>query len=249
MSADVAILGAGPAGLIVAHAVEQAGHVPRIYSRPFKSELPGSLHIRKPIPGLTSDYPDATVHIMRMGYAEDYAHKVYGSPEHVSGWANYFSIEGSWNAQRIYDRLWEHFHEWISGWELDDDELFAIVSDHDLVISTLPQNLLCRVGHAFRGTPYWIKSLPTPEEDATREVIIYNGLPEDHWYRYSILGGKTAIESTRRMEGANEGIKVLDTDCDCNRSIVRAGRWAAWRHGVLLHDAYHTAVKAMEEWL
>jgi hypothetical protein len=74
---------------------------------------------------------------------------------------------------------------------------------------------------------------------------VFNGLETDHWYRWSILGRKTSIESTSSMEHAIQGVKALGNSCDCwKESVVRLGRWAEWKHGVLLHHAYSGALAA-----
>jgi hypothetical protein len=86
----------------------------------------------------------------------------------------------------------------------------------------------------------------TPADDQHREVVVFNGLPDDHWYRWSILGRKESIESTAPLQHAAQGHKAITTDCDCWPEVVRLGRWAKWQHGVLLHHAYAEAVAIME---
>lgn len=261
--ANVAVLGCGPAGLLVAHAVEQAGHVPHIFSRKEKSHIPGSQYFHEAIPGVTEQYPENTVQYIRMGTEAGYAEKVYGDPARPTGWENYDNVYPSWNVPKAYDRLWERFEARVIEQEVDELWISSIVQNssvYDLVISTLPAQVICRnytgrpADHFFDGVPFWIKEMEVPEIDKGRDVVIYNGLPEDHWYRWSILGERHSIETTVKPADMNGnsggwlfGQKAVYTNCNCWPTVVRAGRWAQWRHGVLLHHAYRTAVHEMEK--
>lgn len=243
----VAILGCGPAGLLCAHAVEREGGEPLIYSIRQKSEIPGSMHLQEHIPGLTSPYPDNTALFVRLGTAEGYAEKVYGDPTRETGWNNYNMIYPSWNVHRAYEALWQRYERVIIHAEVDKPWLRGLLDSGsvDVVISTLPAKNLCLRRHNFGYVPFWIQPLETPEIDRGREVVVFNGFPKDDWYRWSILGGVCSIEYMRPQKGAFEGKKAISSDCDCWPEVIRAGRWANWKHGVLLHHAFHTAEEAM----
>ena len=255
----VAVLGCGPAGLLAAHAVEQSGHTPYIYSRKQKSVIPGSQYLHEPIPGVTDMYPENTVQYVRLGTAQGYGLKVYGDGYRNTGWENYDRLYPSWNVIRAYDKLWERFEPRIGDMDVTAEMVPALVEEHDLVISTLPAPAMCEFDgeHQFESTPFWIKTLPTEEIDRNHDIVIYNGLPSDPWYRWSILGGVTSIEyATDSIVDEDDGVeyltigtgrKAINNDCDCHPSMVRAGRWAEWRHGVLLHHAYRKALTALEE--
>lgn len=269
MSKNVAIFGSGPTGLLVAWAVEQAGHRPHIFAPFEKSVIPGSQHLHGPVPGLTSVYPEGNIQFIRLGTAQDYAMKVYGDPERNTGWENYLQVFPAWNVIAAYDKLWDHFvcrgvmpeglfhrdekvlltKETISG--MDGERLREIYFGHDLTISTIPAQALCHNNeHKFEGSPYWIKTLPTPPHDANHDIVVYNGLRSDHWYRWSILGGVCSIE-TASWAHADEtwiaGTKAIGHNCNCWNAITRCGRWAEWRHGVTMYHAYQKAVKMMED--
>lgn len=251
---DVAILGCGPAGLIAAHTVEHFGGQPFIYSKKQKSNIPGSQYLHEAIPGLTSVYPENTVQYVRMGTAEGYAQKVYGELDRFTGWDSYRALYPSWNVIRAYDVLWERYEQNIIEWPIRSQEDVAQVAQmHETTISTLPQPVLCGNDlHVFGGVPYWIKQLPTPEVDRGHDIVIYNGRLEDLWYRYSVLGDRCSIETTHMptidwsAEGWLMGTKATHNTCDCWPNIHRAGRWAEWRHGVLLHNVYHTVKEIMD---
>lgn len=244
---DVAILGCGPAGLIAAHAVEAFGGKPTILSKKVKSEIPGSQYLHEPIPGLTSVYPENTVQYVRMGTAEGYAEKVYGDAARYTGWDNYRAIYPSWNVIKAYDALWDRFGEEVIAWEVAPYDIQYLINTYGTVISTLPQWILCQESHKFHGVPYWIKPLPMPEIDRGNDIVIYNGMEDDHWYRYSILGDRCSIETTVPIRGSGwlNGTKAINNDCDCHPEVHRVGRWAEWKHGVLLHSVYHRVKEIM----
>lgn len=251
---EVAILGCGPAGLIAAHAVEKFGGEPTIISSKVKSVIPGSQYLHEPIPGLTSVYPENTVQYVRMGTAQGYAKKVYGDADRYTGWDNYRALYPSWNVVKAYDTLWERYEDCIINFSLHNTEdIKGIIDTYELIISTIPQQYLCVAEHEFVGVPYLIKPLPLPEVDRGHDLVIYNGMFHDHWYRYSILGDRCSIETTWGQAAEQDddwlsGTKAVSNNCDCwgeSGRLVRAGRWAEWKHGVLLHDVYHRVKEVM----
>jgi len=237
---NIAVLGCGPAGLIAVHAAEQLGHNVEILSVPQKSYIPGSQYLHEGIPGVTPHYPDYTVEYIRLGTRQGYANKVYGDPERACGWDAYRGLYPSWSVYNAYDTLWERYEHRITPMSVLAGDVPAIIDTYDIVITTIPQPKLCQdVEHWFDGVPYFIVPLDLPPEEHGREIVVYNGLPGDEWYRWSILGGRCSIESTMPMEGAIEGRKAVSNNCDCWPETLRVGRWAKWQHGVLLHNVYH----------
>jgi hypothetical protein len=249
---SIGVLGCGPTGLLVAYAVEQAGHVPHIISEKKKSIIPGSQHLHGPVPGLTSEYPEGTIQFVRIGTAEEYARKVYGDRLRETGWENYLQVYPSWNVIRLYDQLWERYEDEISDLIIDSSDIPHLLEMYDAVISTIPAWKICNVPelHTFDGQEYWIKRLPTPEADKDHEIVVYNGLRSDHWYRWSILGGLCSIETTSWMDtgdpGWEKGTKAVGNDCDCWPTVHRCGRWAEWTHGITVYKSYLKATQIME---
>lgn len=246
---NVAILGCGPAGLIAAHAAEQLGHNIDIVSKKAKSFIPGSQHLQAAIPGLTPHYPEYTVEFVRLGTAEGYARKVYGDPTHPCGWEAYRGLHPSWSVYNAYDILWERYEGRVEDSQINAEIVSILSSEYDRVVTTLPQPAICtHIGqHWFEGVPYYIKPLEIPPDDHNREVVVWNGLDGDHWYRWSILGERCSIESTKPMDGALEGRKAIYNNCDCHSEVIRVGRWAKWRHGVLLHHVYTDVIEKLKE--
>lgn len=255
----VAVLGCGPAGLIAAWAAEQAGADVQIYSKKVQSIIPGSQYLHGPIPGVSSPYAEGVVQYIRLGTAEQYALKVYGDIRET-GWDNYYAVYKSWNVRRAYHKLWDYFEPNIIDLEIDGLVLSVLLGEADKVISTIPQPALCHNDdHDFKGAEYYLRQLPTPPADENHDICVYNGLPDDPWYRWSILGGTCSIEYTKppspneengwRGEGWTTGLKCTTNDCDCyaHEKFMRVGRWAKWRHGVLLHDIYEEVYESVTE--
>jgi hypothetical protein len=227
----------------------QEGHVPHIFSRMQKSVIPGSQHLQAAIPGVTSEYPRQPVLFVRMGTKETYAEKVYGDPYHPCGWPAYDGVSPSWSVFEAYDLLWERFKGRVIDENVTREYLADISKAYDLVLSTLPLPPLCEnEKHEFKSVPYWILPRMTPADDAHREVVVYNGLPDDPWYRWSILGRKESLESTTPLMYAQQGLKAISNNCDCHPRVKRLGRWAQWKHGVLLHHAYQEAREILQDY-
>jgi hypothetical protein len=113
--------------------------------------------------------------------------------------------------------------------------------DHDLAITTLPAHAICKNphDHQFEGVPFWLKQIEVEPDDKGRDIFLYNGILSDPWYRWSNIGFQGLLESTAPLEGAQPGTKAVKTNCACfSKVLKRAGRWAQWKHGVLLTDAY-----------
>jgi hypothetical protein len=193
----VAVLGCGPAGLLCALAVEDCGHDVTILSNNVKSNIPGSVYLHEAVPGVTGVYPDNHVQYVRMGTPEGYARKVYGDAARNTGWPNFLAVYPSWNARKAYNKLWIRFGPQVQHWQYNHRTFFAIIARYDYVISTLPAHSICiNNAHRFDGEEYWIKTLPTPPMDERHDIVVYNGLATDLWYRWSVLGGTCSIEST-----------------------------------------------------
>lgn len=248
----VAVLGCGPTGLLVAHALEQTGHKPIIYSKAVKSAIPGSQHLHGPVPGLTSMYPEGSIQFVRIGTAEGYAMKVYGDAERETGWDNYLQLYPSWNIITAYDELWARYGSRVVNLDITPNVLRNLQDQYTQIISTIPAQAICehKDEHKFEGIPYWIKQLPTPPQDADHEIVVYNGLGTDSWYRWSILGGLCTIEYTRRPLDyggtVKQGWKAIGNTCDCFPTVHRCGRWAEWGHGITMYKAYKKALNIGE---
>lgn len=245
---DVAIIGCGPAGLLAAHAVEQAGGHPVIYSKQASpSPTARGVFLHRAIPELTREQHDAMISIVGLGSSRGYANKVYGDPDAPTSFNTYTNryVEG-WALAPVYQALWDRYGERVVEVEISATGARQLVELYDIVINTAPASALCQLPgrHAFPRRRIWVR--PGCPAGMTEQTVLYNGDPAFPWYRSHRLFGVEATEYSWWQATAREGMKVMPTTCDCQPKIVRAGRWGRWEPGVLLHHAYEEAQRALQ---
>lgn len=246
----VAILGAGPSGLLAAHAVELTGKTAAIFSssdggpmpRPKRSEIGAATYLHAAIPDLTSAEPDDMIKFIKLGTGSGYALKVYGDRLHPSSWALF--EEGSypaWSLQAVYDELWDRFSDRIVPMDVGPEEADEFLDDFGMVISSIPAPTLCDGSHSFPSRTIWVTDEAISDcHHQGDPVIVYDGRAGalGDRYRSSLIFGKASTEYAREVPGSRQGIKVLPSQCDCRPEIVRVGRWGEWKPGVLTHHAF-----------
>lgn len=266
----IAILGVGPAGLMAAHACAVQGRMVALFSRgdqdtgPIKSKLGGAQFLHYPIPGINdANKEDAEVRYVLCGDAEGYRHKVYGDDPNIPFVSmenvKHNMVQPAWNLQATYDRLWEALidnstvnMEFIGPMWLDK----ALENNwFDAVFSTIPAPSLCRSAAGLNGNPHVFLS---QKVNIVTECIlgnlpdnhvVYDGTPDRSWYRCSKLFGIGGTEWSGVNPPYAAPIKVakpLRTNCDCYADkILKLGRYGTWRKGVLTHDAFMEATRAL----
>lgn len=251
------VLGAGPAGLLAAHALVSKNHDVVIVSRKRKSELHGAQYLHREIPGLDLGAGLPIAYRLN-GTADAYRSKVYGagatlgvSPEELG--ADHFA----WNIRLAYGKLWEMYREFISDEMLDAHRLFSLLSrlKPEFVVSSLPAPALCDKGHSFTSQRvYAIGDAPErgvycPVKNIPLNTVVCNGEPDPSWYRASYVYGYRTAEwpysSPPSRWRAAEVVKPLHNDCDCWPGVLRVGRYGAWQKGVLSHSAYESVLEAI----
>ncbi len=261
----VAIFGAGPAGLLAAHAVALAGRTPLIFSASAnegygveKSKISGATYLHAPIPDVTRAVPDNQVRFKKIGTQGGYAQKVYGDRNATCSWDKFEddTLRDAWSLSQVYDDLWERYRSQIVPYELNFEAAEAMIDLYPLVVSTIPAPALCQGKCKFESRSVWIE--PTHREFCEQigdPVVIYNGLSEFRYSRTSLLFGHGATEwpelperyedkpgrydpDSAREDDWVEGTKPTANHCDCLPEIVRAGRFGEWKPGVLTHHAF-----------
>lgn len=266
----VAIFGAGPAGLLIAHACEQLRVEYTIFSdsdRP--SQLHGAQYLHAPIPGIP-DIPRVLLTHRITGSIEGYRRKVYGmdwtgevSPEKYGG------TEHAWDIRYTYDWLVERF--WpkvqkarINGWRLEGHEagfptMRELNAQYGLIFSTIPRRILCvDPNHEFGyARVYTMGDAPDLGVHVPVQVnpntLVCSGEREVSWYRACHIFGHVTVEwptvGRRKppISGVVEVQKPTRTNCTCWPEISYQGRYGQWRKGVLVHDAYRGAVLTLRE--
>lgn len=267
---SVAILGCGPAGLLVAHAAVMSGWDFRIYSRKQPSKLYGAQYLHAAIPGLDTGTPKLVRYELR-GTPEAYRRKVYGddwdgtvSPE------DYMEAHNAWDIRTAYQQLWEQYGDEIVHFEVD--QLVSSMSGlvwfpaYDLVISTVPRKLWAAPGDVFESVYIWALG----DTEMVRVEPAYRPEPFSvvcesdwrvPWYRVSNIFGYCTVEwpyneygqaALRKMglkelgppvEGASLVEKPLRHNSTAASDFIHLGRFAQWEKGVLSTDAFFSAMK------
>jgi hypothetical protein len=243
----VAVLGAGPSGLLAAHAVTLAGGQPVVISKPapdgtpVKSKIGPATYLHKAIPDLTGPEPDAMIRFIKKGTAAGYALKVYGNRYHPSSWDKFEEGEQpAWNLTPVYDELWRRYSETIIPMDVDSVMAAEFLDEFGAVVSSIPASSICEdPSHAFPFRTVWITDHFTFHDDRD-PLMVYDGQvggPGGR-FRSSRVFGKCSTEYASPVVGARQGIKVLPATCYCHPEIVRVGRWGEWKPGVLTHHAF-----------
>jgi hypothetical protein len=261
---SVAILGCGPAGLLVAHAANIMDWDFRIYSKKQQSQLFGAQYLHRVIPELDCGIPRVVDYTLN-GTPEEYRHKVYGddwdgtvSPE------DYMENHHAWDIRKGYQNLWDTYEAEIWDMEIlggDVGWMFAEdmkLSRCDLVISTVPRKLWAQPGDTFESQKIW--ALGDGEYERVhlwrppRFSVVCDGTDKHSWYRVSNIFGYCTMEwpylgefSTPPARGASIVEKPLRHYSTAASDFVHLGRYGAWQKGVLTTDAFYDALKVFAD--
>lgn len=254
----VIVLGCGPAGLLAAAAVQQAGYTPIIISNKVPSPIGGAQYLHRAIPGVTNIGSDGVIDFVKVGTARGYATKVYGRAKLVTSWDSF--DEGPhecWNLRAAYNRLWDMYGYRIVDMKITPVRLARLLDspDYAAVMSTLPLQALCmNTTHRFESKDVYISS-ESHDLDAQEgyyrwsnrlvgNSIVWNGEPGVDWYRQSHIFGFPGTEFPIHPHDRKvvKVTKPLSTTCSCWPDLVRLGRYGLWTKGVLAHQAYEGAM-------
>lgn len=221
-----------------------------ILSKPRKSYMKGAQYLHRPIPGTKPGEPFEVTYTLQ-GSALGYRLKVYGpkwdgtvSPEDLT------ESHSGWDIRTAYDQLWDKFGSFVTQWEATPSGLMLSIDrvKPDLVISTIPAQLLCHKEHTFRATRIWsgnqsVASLPD-------NTVVCNGEEVPRWYRAAKIQGWDTVEwpdgPKPPITPLWEVLKPLENNCDCFPKVVRSGRYGLWRKGVLSHESYALTWSAID---
>lgn len=271
----VHVFGAGPAGLMVAHAARQSGCTVSVFTRgdaegnPVKSELHGCQYLHTHIPGvgLTRQYL-SPVRYLLMGPSEGYRQKVYGNAWNGTVSPDEYGPEEhhvAYDLRHAYDNLWEAFQDVIYPLTLNAHSVSAALQGTQAwkTFSTVPAPSLCARPdhHTFASADIWAmgtradahgldrSSMPFRAPDGT---IVCNGERDTRWYRAATVFGHSTLEwpdgARPPITGVVRVSKPLSTDCDCwaRQGLNRLGRYGEWRKGVLVHQVYERALEFLK---
>lgn len=265
----VGIFGAGPAGLLIAHAARQMGaNYIKVFTNGGPSVLNGAQYLHQNIPGIP-EIPWARIEHQFKGTIEGYRAKVYGtewngivSPERYTGDAYAWDIRYAYNW--LVNEYWDLYvdNHSITGPMLAGSAngfwpMYVLQDRFDMIFSTIPRRVLCmNPDHKFKTAEIYaigdapdvgiISPVPCPDNK-----LICSGDHQDSWYRVSRIFGMGTTEWTANgkkppVEGIVKVLKPTVTDCTCWPELNYQGRYGKWQKGVLSHDAYREAILAMQ---
>lgn len=265
MTKSVAILGCGPAGLMVAHAAALSKWNFRIYSRKQKSTLYGAQYLHQAIPNLETSGPRLVLYKLD-GTPAMYRHKVYGN-----NWDGSVSPEDlmeehmAWDLRTAYDQLWMMYGDGIVDFEVIQDHsaitstVLKIAYGHDLIISTVPRKIWAEEGDIFESTKIW--ALGDTEHErvhihrAAPFTVECSGMPRVAWYRVSNIFGRCTMEwpyywdyslatdGVPPARGASLVEKPLRHNSKSASDFIHLGRYGAWEKGILTSDVFYQAMR------
>lgn len=246
----VAVLGAGPAGLLAALAAQNNGAQVTIIAPGAKSKISGAQYLHDEIPGI--DLIPMRIEYLKVGTVQGYARKVYGNSHAPCSWREF--APGKHTAYPLaaaYEAAWQALHGKLVPATVGRQQLLGLTQNFDLVVSSIPLPTLCfdPEAHKFVEKPVWITMTEPPHLDGKIPVntIVYNGLAEDKWYRASNIEDNTFTEYPDYVVGGIKVVKPLSTECDCWEKIMRVGRYGKWKKGVLVHHAYWEVEYAVQQ--
>lgn len=272
-SRGVAILGAGPSGLLAVHAAIRADFVVHLYTAsdrndrksPWKSQINGCQYLHAPIPGV--DVRSTEVEYRLWGSADVYRRRVYGpeidvevSPESLEGTSR------AWDLRSAYDILWDRYitrqHKYvrvIPEFQLGPYDVDYFRSAYPHIISTIPAPALCGKSyeHTFTSARVWaMGDAPVIGQTVPVEIgdnkVICNGLPAGEgplWYRAAKVFGYSTVEWSGSLRGRKAVAvdKPIESSCNCHTGVERMGRYGEWRKGILTSDVFNKAERFFQE--
>jgi hypothetical protein len=250
----VLILGAGPSGLMAAHAAAIMNHDVVILSKNRKSYMRGAQYLHMPIP-MYSKSPFVVDYRLE-GTAEGYRDKVYGPDPRID--VSPSSLTGqhfAWDIREAYDGLWDTYSPFIVDVDLTGRKVEEAIQHYtpDMVFSSIPGNALCvDPNHHFQTEQVWVTEM-WRGESAVDNTVVCSGFDDDPWYRTSRIHGwaNTEYPNSHKPplseDKVHSVLKPIKTNCDCHPQILRTGRYGTWTKGVLSHSSFYDTVRLIEE--
>ena len=257
MTKRVAILGCGPAGLMVAHAAQMSDWALQIYSKKQKSQLHGAQYLHQSIPKIDCGGPNQVSYKLR-GTPEEYRRKVYGevwdgtvSPE------DFMEEHSAWDLRSAYDWLWKQFEPWIVHCDLGLQGYAFNHQQYDLIISTVPRTAWDDDNSHFERIQIWALGDKDPDGGLASQpdfTVVCDGTDLCNWYRSAKIFGRSTLEWPYKplwlkppMHGAVIVTKPLRYTGNSAPDFIHLGRYGAWEKGILTSDVFFQAMKILAE--
>lgn len=210
----------------------------------------GAQYLHRPIPGLSTDAGKFVIDYQLSGSIEGYRAKVYGADSDVE-----VSVEtlvgkhDAWDIREAYNAAWDLYRDRITPYDVMKKSVMEterLGTTHDLVVSTIPADVLCHWDCTFDSEIIWSTDW-CKDANVADDTVVCSGNEDDWWYRESRIRGYENTEYPESFKPNTETVwrvvKPISTTCDCYPDFVRMGRYGAWRKGVLSDAAfYDTAI-------
>ena len=258
----VAVLGAGPVGLVAAHAVERFGHSVTVVGIAIPSVIQGAQYIHHEIHELTTKKPEGFITYSKRGTREGYAKKVYGDENAACSWGLFDGKVPAWDILSYYRRLYDRFGPNIRDTAIRGPLIHELLEEFDVVFSSITPQGYCYFNSEEEHVFQWERIRVTPRESKNphvtveRNEIIYSGDPEDHWYRTANIFESLSTEypdakiSNISPTPGKLVRKPLMTTCDCfldHPGFRRIGRYGEFKKELLVTDAYDRVCEEFDE--
>lgn len=254
------ILGAGPAGLVAAHAATLKGYDVEIGTNQLSpSQITGAQYLDRYIPGITEREPDGQIKFYKRGTAAGYAQKIYNNVDAPTSWDKY-DDEGMydiWYLRDVYSAMWERYKSRMFKMEVDANVMASFMdTDSELIVVALPLKAICsNADHAFLSQEVTVyPGFPTDVgkkyehlKDDQSNWILYNGKKKTVWYRCSRINHGDSVEVSGHYTDGHMVTKPLATTCDCWKEVPRVvlvGRYGTWDKNELVSGAWERVLDA-----
>ena len=248
---EVAILGAGPSGMMAAHAVSQNGFRPIIFDRdPDKTRRNSGIYYLHSNCGLALESTTMQQRVLgaenlnNEEFIEAYRAKVYGDRQVSSKSIIEARFEDEveiFNASEALNHLWDMYggqvHTIFAIENIEDVE--GLHEKYPHMISTIPASVLFPdITYDFKWA--YIDAGEAPEEDC---FVYYNVGSAIPWYRCSAVFGAFAAEYAFEVETERPLKKVTKVigksqDLPYYDWLICTGRYGAWDKGFLTDTVY-----------
>ena len=251
----VAILGAGPSGMMAAHAVAQYGHEIVIFDKnPDQSRRNSGVYFLHENCHLLLD--PVTIEQTLLGghgmtdeeVSHAYGMKVYGqdiAKTSVLEARKTRKVKG-YNAGKAIDVLWHLYGNFINRQEIGSfPGVAAMKTNYDVIISTIPAWVLFP-DLSFDSVETWIEVGTAPLDE---HFLYYNVNPYIPWYRCSAMFGVFTREFgwdqvLKKREGyqyhlVKKVIGIRRGELPKDKRIWFTGRFGAWDKSILTHTVYY----------
>lgn len=252
MAIKVAVLGAGPTGLMAAGVAMEHGAKVSVFASEIPSTINGAQYLHCP-PPLDVRVDSFNVNYALEGSPEDYRKKVYGdkwsgsvSPEEIE------TLHKGWNIRQAHDELVRiipvNIIDPIQGYV--DMASKIKIEQYDLVFSSLPRKIWKTQGEVFEVQKAWALSGSAAQSFVgPNNTVLCNGSDSPSWYRAAMIDGYATVEWPWR-DGKKppipEVVKIRkplvyfpnqSQKNPVDDVVIHIGRYGQWLKGVLVSDA------------